>query len=206
MQTIYGKMAPNTMEKRQETAVNHGAAVFKREPGTEKKLVSVPPEGVPSLGEKHVESMMALAKVAKLGEEDFKGMLKHLPLYKVVVDQMWFVKLNNLDQKLTKEQIKQAFRANEEDLKDEMRVNDGENDAYDYDDGWLVRDEDCDEGEVDVATKKKRFRPTPDALDIAGYQRKFRKYKKLLQKHAPVSSGKHVGPYSSSYKKVGKYE
>ena len=170
------------MNVRQATAVEEGSIKVKVEVGADGNSIVKLEPGMPrvtGLGEEHVETMLELAKVAKLGAEDFKAMLDHLPLFQKLVSQFNFIEQNLLDPEMIKGQIDDSFRATEQELADDMSFDLGGGE-YDFCDGWLVKDEEAEEEEMES-----RKRRTPDELDIAEYTMRFNKYHALLSEHAP---------------------
>lgn len=177
------------MEARQEEARKNGTMRVKLEPtsasDTEARIHL--PAGVPrvtGLGTEHLEAIQELASKGRLGWRDFQLMVDLRPLFKKVLDQLHAIELNGLSEAKVKDQIRDAFRASEEelvlDLKEEMEARGDTDNNYDFNDNFLVPDGQGDEKEL----KAKKCR-TPDALDLARCLRTIRKNEEVLRAHAP---------------------
>ena len=124
-----------------------------------------------------------LAGKVKISVEDLKDMACHIALYKEAIDtiQMYQDATSHAD---TLVAIDEAMRVSDEELEEDLQFELGEEkNEYDYADGWLVKDDEVVEEET--PPKKKRTRPEVDELDVAQYVLKYKKYKKLVQKHRP---------------------
>jgi hypothetical protein len=128
-----------------------------------------------------------LTEKVKISVEDLKGMACHIALYKEAIDtiQMYQDATSLAD---TLVAIDEAMRVSDEELEEDLQFElEGvgeEKNEYDYADGWLVKDDEVVKEET-PSPKKKRTRPEVDELDIAQYVLKYKKYRKLVEKHRP---------------------
>ena len=131
-------------------------------------------------------TLTTLASKVKISVEDLKDMACHIALYKEAIDtiQMYQDATSLAD---TLVAIDQAMRVSDEELEEDLQFElEGvgeEKNEYDYADGWLVKDDEVVEEET--PTPKKRTRLEVDDLDVAQYVLKYKRYKKLVQKHRP---------------------
>lgn len=190
------------MEARQQANIR-----VKIEPGTgqpmvdsEGRAIAHLPEGVPrvtGLGTEHLEMVSQLSTKAKLSVEDFAGILDHLPLYTKVIQQLNYAEQSNVPAETIMKQINDLFTSQEEDnendfQKDMEKIQNGEpmaeDNEYDYNDGWLVRDDEELEEEEDGRKKKKKKEREVihDELEYAemviSYTKHLKKAKKLKRK------------------------
>ena len=130
-------------------------------------------------------TLTTLASKVKISVEDLKDMACHIALYKEAIDTIQLYQdATSLADTLVA--IDQAMRVSDEELEQDLQFELGEEkNEYDYDDGWLVKDDEIEEETPTPSPKKKRTRPEVDELDVAQYVLKYKRYKKLVQKHRP---------------------
>lgn len=173
------------MEERQENIsvkIENGVEVARLPPGVPR---------VTGLGEKHLDEVQELAKVAKLSVEDFATMLDHLPLYLSVVQQLDRAEKNRISPSTIMEQINEAFTRDDASLENDNSEEplDSRDNVYEYD-GFVVPDSEAEEesSEPEYARKRKRSVSVDtemelDALDIAEYKLKLKRAKLMVKKY-----------------------
>ena len=134
-------------------------------------------------------SLTTLAGKVKISVEDLKDMACHIALYKEAFDTIQLYQdATSLTDTLVA--IDQAMRVSDEELEEDLQFElEGvgeEKNEYDYNDGWLVKDDEIvAEKTPTPSPKKKRTRKEVDELDVAQYVLKYKKYRKLVAKHRP---------------------